>query len=90
VSSVRATRRADGSPVNGLELWSLKQSIAEGLAVPRVIDCFDYVYKGADPEAETVTLLQRQYTDGVTDPSRDVTVTLHMDQASADRLTWYY
>ena len=74
VPTVRAVNRADGSAINGRPLW----------------DCFDYVLKGSDAEAETITLLQRQFTDGVTDTSRDVTVTLHFNAASAAALTWYY
>ena len=88
VPTVRAINRADGSLVNGRPLWDLKAEIAEGRG--QGIDCFDYILKGSDAEAETVTLLQRQFTDGVTDPMNDVTVTLHFNADTAASLTWYY
>ena len=55
-----------------------------------IASSFDYLLKGSDAEAETITLLQRQFTDGVTDPINDVTVTLHFNAADAAALSWYY
>lgn len=88
VPTLRAINRADGSPVNGRPLWSLKTEIGEGRS--EGIDCFDYILKGSDPAAETITLLQRQFTDGATDPLNDVTVTLHFNADTAAALTWSY
>lgn len=88
VPTLRAVNRADGSAINGRPLWDLKTEIGEGRS--EGVDCFDYVLKGSDAEAETITLLQRQFTDGVTDTSNDVTVTLHFNAATAAALTWYY
>ncbi|RYE58422.1 MAG: hypothetical protein EOP20_06080 [Hyphomicrobiales bacterium] len=88
VPTLRAINRSDRSLVEGRQLWSLKTEIGDGR--DQTIDCFDYVYRGSDPEAETVTLLQRQFTDGVTDPSNDTTVTVHFNAATAAALTWYY
>lgn len=88
VPTIRAMNRADGTPVNGRDLWALKTEIGEGRN--ESVDCFDYLLKGSDAEAETITLLQRQFTDGVTDPINDVTVTLHFNAADAAALSWYY
>lgn len=88
VPTLRAFNRADGSPINGRPLWAFKTEIGEGRRAS--VDCFDYVLKGADAEAETVTLLQRQFKDGVTDTSNDVMVTLHFNADTAATLTWYY
>lgn len=88
VPTLRAINRADGSALNGRPLWSIKTEIGEGRS--EGIDCFDYILKGSDAEAETITLLQRQFTDGATDTSNDVTVTLHFNADTAAALTWYY
>lgn len=88
VPTLRAINRADGTAINGRPLWSLKAEVGEGRG--QTIDCFDYILKGSDVEAETITLLQRQFTDGVTDPIYDVTVTLHFNADTAAALTWYY
>ncbi|WP_449393699.1 hypothetical protein [Devosia riboflavina] len=88
VPTLRAINRADGSDLGGRTLWELKTQIGEGRS--EGIDCFDYILKGSDTEAETITLLQRQFTDGVTDTLNDVTVTLHFNADTAAALTWYY
>lgn len=88
VPTIRAISRKDGTPIGGRALWTLKTAIGAGRN--ESVDCFDYVLKGSDPEAQTISLLQRQHTDGVTDPDRDVTVTLHFDTDTAAALTWYY
>jgi len=89
VPTVRAERRSDGTALKGRELAALKAEITANRASDTV-DCFDYVYKGKDEAAETITLLQREYTDGVTDPVNDVTVTLHFNAEKAAALTYYY
>ena len=86
LASVRATRRADGSAMSGRELRDLKAQIAEVTGAPGH-DCFDYVYRGADAAAQTVTLLQRQSSDGVYDQAQDTLVTLHFDPETAAQLT---
>ena len=86
LASIRATRRQDGTPLGGRPLRDLKAQIAEVVGEPRH-DCFDYIYRGADAGAQTVTLLQRQSTDGVHDPEQDTLVTLHFDAATAAGLT---
>ncbi|KRA96623.1 hypothetical protein ASD83_16135 [Devosia sp. Root685] len=88
VPTLRAVKRADGTALNGRPLWDLKTQIGSGRS--EGIDCFDYVLKGSDSAAETITLLQRQFTQGVTDPINDVTVTLHFNAKTAAALSWYY
>lgn len=85
--TLRATNRSDGSPLGGRDLWALRSQM-NGNNGPK--DCFDYVLKGSDEAAETITLLQRKWTDGVTDEANDATVTLHFDPATAAALTWYF
>lgn len=57
VPTVRAVNRADGSIINGRPLWDLKTAISENRN--ESIDCYDYILKGSDTDAETITLLQR-------------------------------
>ncbi|KQX38315.1 hypothetical protein ASD04_11960 [Devosia sp. Root436] len=87
VPSVRATRRSDGSVIGGRMLWELKAAI-EANRSAETLDCFDYVYLGANPDQEVVTLRQRQYTDGVHVEGNDVEVTLHMNSEDAAGLLW--
>ena len=89
VPTVRAERRSDGSAVGGRELWTLKGEMQSNRSAES-IDCFDYVLKTSDSEAETITLLQRQYTNGVTDAANDVPVTLHFNAQNAAALTWAF
>lgn len=88
IQTVRAFSRADGSPLFGRALETLRQEIADNAGERN--DCFDYVYRGHDAAADTVTLLQRQYTAGEHDPANDAVVTLHFDKASAEALNWYW
>lgn len=88
VQTIRAQRRSDGAEISGRELFEIKQRIAEGRS--ETIDCFDYVLEGRDEEAETISLLQRQYTDDVHFPENDVSVTLYFNAEAAAGLTWYY
>jgi hypothetical protein len=86
IDSTRAINRADGQQIYGRELWALKaevKSVQNG-----IIDCFDYLYRSSDDARQTVTLLQRQYQDGVQLPERDTEVTLHFDADTAKALTW--
>lgn len=87
VPSVRATRRSDGSVIGGRQLAALKDEI-ETMRTADTQDCFDYIYRGADADQETMTLLQRQYVDGTHLPEADVEVTLSFDAQDAAGLTW--
>ncbi|ODT69375.1 MAG: hypothetical protein ABS75_16825 [Pelagibacterium sp. SCN 63-23] len=89
ISSVRAYSRDDGLALEGRELHALKAEIAQ-VSDGRDADCFDYLYQAADSAAQTVTLLQRQHRDGVTDPANDAIVTLHFDKDTAEGLGWYW
>ena len=86
--TLRATRRSDGMPLGGRELAALKDEV--GAYVTRdANNCFDYLFEGADPAADTVSLLQRQYTDGVYQDGADAKVTLHFDADTAQGLSFY-
>ena len=87
VPTLRAVHRADGTMVLGRELKMLKDEVAE-TQTDSVVDCFDYLYLSSDVAAQTVTLLQRQTTADVYDPTLDTEVTLHFDPANAAALTW--
>ena len=82
--------RADGNAIEGRALAALKQEIYGEVALEDNDDCFDYLYQGQDKAAETVTLLQRQYVDGTTDPANDALVTLHFNTETAEALGWYW
>lgn len=82
--SIHARRRADGTAIGGRELAAIKAEV--GANRDDAIDCFDYLYRSADAEAQTVTLLQRQYVDGVHQADADVAVTLHFDPTNAAAL----
>jgi hypothetical protein len=87
VPTVRATRRSDDSVIGGRQLWELKTAIY----VTRdsdTVDCFDYLYLRSDPDQQTITLLQRQYTDDVHLEGNDVEVSLHFNAEDAAGLTW--
>lgn len=84
--NMRAVRRDDGSMVSGRALRDLKTEIAAALGAPSH-NCYDYIYRGADPAAQTLTLLQRQSTDGVHDPEQDTLVSLQFDPDTAAALT---
>ena len=51
-------------------------------------NCFDYLYLGANPDQEVVTLLQRSYADGVHLEGNDVEVSLHLNAEDAAGLLW--
>ncbi|ODT76818.1 MAG: hypothetical protein ABS76_30055 [Pelagibacterium sp. SCN 64-44] len=87
--SVRAFVRGDGMAIEGRDLAALKAEIATMADIGGAGDCFDYLYRGHDAEAQTVTLLQRQFVGGVHEPVNDAEVTLHFDKAKADGLGWY-
>jgi len=86
LASVRAMRRDDASLVGGRALRDLKAEIAAVVGPPSQ-DCFDYVFRGVDTATQTITLLQRQSSDGVHDPAQDTLVTLHFDPETAAQLS---
>lgn len=87
VPSVRATRRSDGSVIGGRMLWEVKTAIY-ATRDGDTQDCFDYLYLRSNPDQQTVTLLQRQYTDDQHVEGNDVEVSLHFDAEDAAGLTW--
>jgi hypothetical protein len=84
--SVRLTRRSDGTPVNDRELDTMRVQLANNFGNDEP-DCFDYLFVRADATANTITLLQRTYSDFVRDEDGDTAVTLHFDGADAAALT---
>ncbi|UJW84607.1 hypothetical protein [Devosia sp. SL43] len=87
VPTLRAANRSDNTIVTGKELKQIKTDLYATQS-ETVIDCFDYLYRGSDAETQTITLLQRQYTEDVYDPSKDTEVTLHFNADNAAALTW--
>lgn len=87
VPTMQATRRSDGSVINGRLLWDLRLAIYD-TREGDTQDCFDYLFLRVDPDQDVVTLLQRQYVDEVHDPGRDVEVTLHFNAEDAAGLLW--
>lgn len=87
IPTLRATYRTDGTMVRGRDLAALKDEVAATQSSD-VINCFDYLYLSSDAASQTIKLLQRQSTDDVYDPTRDVEVTLHFDPTEAAALTW--
>ena len=90
VPTVRAYGRESGTAIEGRELAALKDEIYGVVNVEDDDDCFDYLFQHQDKAAETVTLLQRQYVDGQTDPANDALVTLYFNKEAADALGWYW
>lgn len=90
VRSIRAYSRDDGVALEGRELASMRKAIAELLPAEKGGACFDYLYRGHDEAAQTITLLQRQFRDGVHAPEQDAEVTLHFDAETAENLGWYW
>ena len=87
VPTLRAIRRSDDSVISGRMLWELKAAVyatRDGATQ----DCFDYLYLRSNPDQETITLLQRQYSDDVRIEGNDVEVSLHFNAEDAAGLTW--
>lgn len=87
VDTLTATR--DGQAVSGKPLDKIKGELRAVLEPTATVEfCFDYSFVRADERASTVTLLQREYSDGVYGgAAEDVEVVLHFDAASAEALT---
>ena len=86
--SLRAIRRSDGGPVGGRILHDFRLAMAEARPdLEAYDDCFDYLYLSSAADQQVVTLLQRQYVDGVHDAANDVEVTVYFDAEDAAGLT---
>jgi len=90
VPTVRGYERADGTAIEGRALAALKEEIEGIVTVGNDDDCFDYLYQHQDKAQETVTLLQRHYIDGETDPADDALVTIYFNAEAAGELGWYW
>ena len=87
-SSVRLVSRADGSSVGGRELYDLRTQFESNFGIDAP-NCFDYLFVRSDAEQQTVTLMQRTFSDYVMDEGSQVVVTLHFDAANAAALGYY-
>lgn len=83
------TARRDGQAVTGKALDKLKGELRAVLEPNAAVElCFDYTLLSVDEQAGTLTLRQREYSDGVyLGEESDVDVVLHFDATSADALT---
>ena len=84
--SVRLTHRSDGTPANDRELDQFRVQFARNFGIDKP-NCYDYLFVRSDPSNNTITLLQRTWSDFVQDEGSDVPVTLHFDAANANALT---
>ncbi len=85
--SLRLTRRSDSSAVNGRELDAVRREIvADGPPVTE--NCYDFVFQGADDKV--ITLVMRQYTNGIHEPDLDAVVDLYFDPERAAAISWTY
>ena len=87
--SLRAYDTARGAYLTGHELYALKGEIAAAYAAnePSEEPCFDYLFESVAPEDQTVTVTQRIWRGGTTDPAEDALVTLHFDRDAAEALS---
>jgi hypothetical protein len=87
-SSVRLVSRSDGTGLGGKELYELRVQFENNLGIDDP-NCFDYLFVRSDAELQTVTLMQRTFSDFVMDEGSQVVVTLHFDAANAAALGYY-
>jgi hypothetical protein len=87
--SLRARNAESGEALAGRELFALKTEIAAAYAANASSDdlCFDYLFGAVSPAADTVTVTQRIWRAGETDPAEDARVTLHFDKEAAEALS---
>lgn len=90
VPSVRAYDRDTGDAIEGRALEALRQEIMGVVTTANNSDCFDYLYQGAAPDKQIITLVQRQYVEGATDKANDAVVSLYFDTDAAQALGWYW
>jgi hypothetical protein len=90
IPSVRAYGRVDGYALEGRELADLRAEISEMVDTSDDHACYDYIYRGHDASAQTITLLQRDYAGTGGDVLGEATVTLHFDKVTAEGLGWYW
>jgi hypothetical protein len=88
VPSTRAISN-DGVLIGGRVLQRLRDEVTAG-RTDRPNYCFDYTYQSYDAAGNTMTLTQRQYLDGVVDPSKEATITLHFNAEDAAALKSKY
>lgn len=85
VPALRMVRWADGTALSGRDLEEYRVQYA-GTVDMDDLDCFDYQFVRADAERQTITLVQRTWSDFVKDEGSDTPVTLHFDEDEATRL----
>lgn len=85
VPALRMVRWADRSALEGRELEEYRVQYANNFGIDDP-DCFDYQFVRADAERETITLVQRTWSDFVKDEGSDTLVTLHFNEDEAARL----
>ena len=84
VPSTRAMSRADSKAIGGRALDALRAEIYAGQS-DDTQDCFDYLFVSYDAGKLTMDLKQRQYVNGVIDPSLEADIKLHFN---ADDAAW--
>lgn len=87
-ASTRLVSQADGSSVGGRELYDLRVQFESNFGIDDP-DCFDYLFVRANEEEQTVTLMQRTFSDSVMDEGSQTLVTIHFDPADAMALGYY-
>lgn len=87
-SSIRLISRSDGSSIGGKELYDLRVQFENNFGIDDP-DCFDYLFVRSDEDQQTVTLMQRTFSDFVIDAGSQVLVTIHFDPANAAALGYY-
>jgi hypothetical protein len=87
-ASIRLVSRSDGTTVGGRDLYDLRTQFENNLGIDDP-NCFDYLFVRSNADQQTVTLMQRTFSDGVMDADSQVLVTIHFDPANAVSLDYY-
>lgn len=83
-TTMRAWEAETGAMIGGRSLHALRTEFA---SVQEWGDyCYDYLLVSTSEADATITLRQRVWRDGETDPGRDAEVTLHFDAMRAEAL----